>query len=605
LADVEKERRGAGRRGFVVGGLGKAEKPAERGLGRQDAILEAVRFAAERFLSDPAGWERGTEEVLTRLGEAAEVSRVYVFENYTGEDGRLWNTQRHKWEVSGVPPGLPDPSDDSWVMDFPYHADETGRWVDFGRWEETLGRGDLVYGNTRDFPESERPVLIETLGIMSMILVPIFVGGRWWGFIGFDDCFKERDWSAEIDALKAAASTLGAAVQRQAMEEELRGSEARYRAVIEQATDGIYLLDADTKRVVESNPAFQRMLGYTDGELEGMEVYDFVDLPRESMDARIRTVLESGRRIVAEREYLRRDGSPVDVEVGVSVISLEGRDVICTIVRDVTERKRAQERLRQLNEELEERVRRRTTQLEAANRELEAFSYSVSHDLKAPLRAIDGFSQILLEDYSGELDEEGRGYLRRVRDAGSRMALLIEDLLTLSKVTRADMRRERVDLSALAREVAAEIGHSQPEREVAVEIEDGLFAEGDARLLRVMLENLLGNAWKFTSREAEARVWFGASTLGGTPVYFVEDNGVGFDVAYADKLFGAFQRLHGESEFEGTGVGLSTVQRIVYRHGGRIWAEGAVGKGATFYFTLSDENRARRSVKQDPSQETA
>jgi light-regulated signal transduction histidine kinase (bacteriophytochrome) len=277
----------------------------------------------------------------------------------------------------------------------------------------------------------------------------------------------------------------------------------------------------------------------------------------------------------------------VDVEVGVSVISLEGRDVICTIVRDVTERKRAQERLRQLNEELEDRVRRRTTQLEAANRELEAFSYSVSHDLKAPLRAIDGFSQILLEDYSEALDEEGRDYLMRVRDAGSRMALLIEDLRTLSKVTRADMRRERVDLSALAREVVAEIGHSQPEREV--EIEDGLFAEGDARLLRVMLENLLGNAWKFTSREAEAKVGFGTSTYDGTPVYFVEDNGVGFDAAYADKLFGAFQRLHGESEFEGTGVGLSTVQRIIHRHGGRVWAEGTVGEGATFYFTLNNE----------------
>jgi PAS domain S-box-containing protein len=334
----------------VERGLAEAEERRHAGeeLRRRDAILEAVRFAAEHFLTHPTGWEQGIEEVLERLGEATEASRVYVFENYTGEDGKLWNRQRCKWQVPGVPAGFPAESGESWVTDFPYRDDGSGRWEDFGRWEEILGRGEPVYGNTRDFPENERPALVETLGIRSMIVVPIFVNEEWWGFIGFDDCFKEREWSvAEIDALKAAASTLGAALQRQVVEEDLRGSEARYRAVIEQATDGIYLLDAETRRILETNPSFQKMLGYTADEMRGMEVYDFVAHPRENVDATIGRTLQQRRRVVGERRYRRSDGSVVDVEVGVSVISHDGKQVICTIVRDVTERKEAEEALRQ------------------------------------------------------------------------------------------------------------------------------------------------------------------------------------------------------------------------------------------------------------------
>jgi PAS domain S-box-containing protein len=221
------------------------------------------------------------------------------------------------------------------------------REAGFGRWEETLGWGNPVYGRTLDFPESERSEM-QAEEILSTAVVPIFVAGRWWGFIGLDDCVTEREWSAaKIDVLKAAASTLGAALQRQVVEEELRSSETRYRAVIEQATDGIYLLDADTRRVEESNPSYQRMLGYASDELLGMEVYDFVAHPRENVDATIGRTLEQRRRVVGERKYRRKDGSLLDVEVGVSVISLDGRDVICTIVRDVTERKKAQEALSQ------------------------------------------------------------------------------------------------------------------------------------------------------------------------------------------------------------------------------------------------------------------
>ncbi len=227
-------------------------------------------------------------------------------------------------------------------------------------------------------------------------------------------------------------------------------------------------------------------------------------------------------------------------------------------------------------------------ELEVANRELEAFSYSVSHDLRAPLRSINGFSQILLEDYSGTLDEEGRSYLRRVQAASQHMGRLIDDLLALSRVTRVPLRREHVDLSALAREIAMDLKSNDPEREVEFAIPDGLSATGDPGLLRVALENLLGNAWKFTSKKPEARIEFGALLQNGERTYFVRDNGAGFEMAYANKLFGAFQRLHPANEFEGTGIGLATVQRVIRRHGGSVWAEGEVGRGATFYFTLRE-----------------
>jgi signal transduction histidine kinase len=251
---------------------------------------------------------------------------------------------------------------------------------------------------------------------------------------------------------------------------------------------------------------------------------------------------------------------------------------------------RAEAHLRLRNaivERLNDEITHKATQIEAANKELEAFSYSVSHDLRAPLRAIDGFSQALLEDYADRLDDQARDHLNRVRAATQRMGHLIDDMLTLSRVTRAEMRRGTVDLSALAADVLAELQKSEPGRKVDWRIESGLVAEGDARQLRVALVNLLGNAWKFTGKTAAARIEFGAMRNADHIMeFFVRDNGVGFDMAYADKLFGAFQRLHLASEFPGTGIGLATVQRIVHRHGGQVRGVGMPGQGATFYFTL-------------------
>jgi len=245
------------------------------------------------------------------------------------------------------------------------------------------------------------------------------------------------------------------------------------------------------------------------------------------------------------------------------------------MAKEIAERKRAEEAIKQLN-----------ARLELANKELEAFSYSVSHDLRAPLRWIDGFSQILLEEYLDKLDDQGQQYLRQVRESSQQMAQLIDDLINLSRVTRAEMSKEPVDLSRIAETVAEALRKTQPDRAVEFVIEKGMMAQGDPRLLRVVLENLLGNGWKYTGKRSPPRIEFGRTEQGGRPAYFVRDNGAGFDMAYVHKLFGAFQRLHAVSEFPGTGIGLATVQRIIHRHGGRVWAEGAVEKGATFYFTL-------------------
>jgi len=246
---------------------------------------------------------------------------------------------------------------------------------------------------------------------------------------------------------------------------------------------------------------------------------------------------------------------------------------------------RVEERTHELQER-NESLRRNAAELLAANTELDAFAYSVSHDLRAPLRSIDGFSQILLEDYATRLDEAGRESLHRVRAASQRMGTLIDDLLKLARVTRAEMRTEVVDLSGMARDIAAELQRTTPERQVEFAIAPGLKARGDARLLRVALDNLFRNSWKYTAKQPGPRVEFASVDANGGQAFMVRDNGAGFDMKYADKLFGVFQRLHSAADFEGTGVGLATVRRIINRHGGRIWAEGAVDQGATFYFTL-------------------
>ena len=291
---------------------------------------------------------------------------------------------------------------------------------------------------------------------------------------------------------------------------------------------------------------------------------------------------------------LRKDGTEFPVEISLAPLeTAEGRLVSCAI-RDVTARKQTEEALRRQAQEVERQrgeLAHSNVELTAANKEIESFSYSVSHDLRAPLRSIDGFSVALLEDCADKLDANGKEYLYRMRAATQRMGVLIDDLLDLARVTRVEMRHERVDLSTMARSIITELASAHPERNAKIQIEQSLETTGDSHLLRIVLENLLGNAWKFTSKRQTPRIEFGKTACNGTSAYFVRDDGAGFDSAYASRLFGAFQRLHDKSEFPGTGIGLATVQRIVHRHGGRIWAEGAVDRGATFYFTLAEASR--------------
>jgi signal transduction histidine kinase len=287
---------------------------------------------------------------------------------------------------------------------------------------------------------------------------------------------------------------------------------------------------------------------------------------------------DTARRVSEEKNYyVRVEPGNEQGELAVLV------ETFNQMLEQLEERDR---RLQAAHDLLEKRVEERTAQLVASNKELESFSYSVSHDLRAPLRSIDGFSLALEEDYGDRLDDQAKNYIQRVRGATQRMGMLIDDLLNLSRVTRAEIRKERVDLSGMAKSVACELARADGDRHVDWVIDDGIEAFGDSRLLRIVLDNLLGNAWKYTSKHDHARIQFSQQRHNGCSAFFVKDDGAGFDPAYTQRLFGAFQRLHGMTEFSGTGVGLATVQRIIHRHGGEVWAEGAVEKGATFYFTI-------------------
>jgi light-regulated signal transduction histidine kinase (bacteriophytochrome) len=293
--------------------------------------------------------------------------------------------------------------------------------------------------------------------------------------------------------------------------------------------------------------------------------------------------------------HRRRDGSLIDVEITCNVIELDGRRVLLALCTDVSARLASERALRQLNAQLEARVAERTAALTATNQELEAFSYSVSHDLRAPLRAIVGFSKILQEDHAGGMAPEALRCLDVIERNARQMGQLIDDLLAFSRLGRQPVTAMSVDMASLARQVADEALRSEAERAVALTVHDLPTARGERALLRQVFANYIDNAVKFTRRRDRARIEVGHYAENGEIVYFVRDNGAGFDPRYSDKLFGVFQRLHRADEFEGTGVGLAIVKRIVNRHGGRVWAEGAEGEGATFYFTLPVESGSHES----------
>ena len=375
-------------------------------------------------------------------------------------------------------------------------------------------------------------------------------------------------------------------IHRLEAEQQVRLSEARLRAVTETASDAIISADRDGN-IRYFNPGAEWAFGHPAQDMIGQPLTTL--MPERFHQAHVeglqRYLDRRDARVVGRTVELvgfHRDGREFPIDLALASSEVDGELFFTAIVRDITVRAEAERQIQDLNR----RLRLDNAELEAVNKDLEAFSYSVSHDLRAPLRAIDGFSQALAEDAGPLLKPEHHSHLNRVRQAAQRMGLLIDDLIKLARVTRTDVKIDDVDLSEIALALATNLQDAAPERQAEFTIEPGLHANGDPRLMQVALDNLLSNSWKFTAPRTPARIEFGKTAVDGKPAFFVRDNGVGFDMAYAGKMFGAFQRFHDAREFAGTGIGLATVQRIIHKHGGRIWAESQPGEGAIFYFTL-------------------
>jgi len=405
-------------------------------------------------------------------------------------------------------------------------------------------------------------------------------GGEFWVSVNA----VRISWGGKAASLNLATDTTG----RRQMEDELRRQSDFLQRMIDAMPYPVFYKDRES-RYLGCNRAFESFFGDQRENIVGKTVFEIA--PRDVAERYHKAdaeLLENPGEQIYEGVIISKDGVRHDVIFHKATFTdAEGRVAgIIGAVVDITGRKQAEEEVRALNVELELRVKDRTAELEAANRELEAFSYSVSHDLRGPLRTIAGFSQTLIEDYGDKLGAEGRQDLDRVYTAARKMSVLIDDLLILSRLSRREFRKEKTDLSRLATHVIGELQAQDAQRRVEVHVQEGLTAECDPELIEVVLRNLLGNAWKFTSKVDHAVIRFGVVEKDDVRSYFVSDNGAGFDMRYADKLFGPFQRLHTDDEFPGTGIGLATVQRIIHRHGGWVWAEGEPGRGATFYFVV-------------------
>lgn len=670
-------------------------------LQRRNAILQAVSYAAERFLGSES-IESVLTDVLEQLGRAAEVGSASALEFVCDPERGTTLVPRHSWTTAGAQS----------VFDYaPQGFSPQG--TDFEQLFAQLKSGHPVVARLVELPAGLRALLPSE--VRALAALPILAGGELVGVIALSQRWSEREWSdSELSALKTAATVIGAALERNQSRRAVRKRDELLRLFVDNAPIMVSYLD-NKKQCRFANRRYSEFFGFSDQTLIGKSLEEIIGSPaylvvlpylercyagqhvtfertQTAPDGSIRhlevravphhsesgeivgcyailtditerkrneedmrrvasenaSILENtvsgiaylkDRRIircnksfaalfgyeqeelqgtpthllhVSEESYLRlgedvyprveavghatgivqhrrKDGSLIWTHYSATALDHDGLSKgVIWLVQDITEHKNTEAALREAHGHLEEMVRERTEELAALNRELEAYSYSVSHDLRAPLRAIDGYVHLLEEQLAGKLGQEAGEYLGRVRSVVQRMFRLIEALMELGRVSRKELTAMEVDLSACAREIVADILTQDSTRQVEFSIEDGIRTVGDPQLLRLLLQNLLENAWKYTAKMHSARIEFGTTSDNvGRKIYRVRDNGAGFDMAYASRLFQPFQRLHNAREFEGTGIGLATVARIARRHGGEVWAEGTVGQGATFMFSLA------------------
>lgn len=537
---------------------------------------------ASSLLRTPANvLDQGIEAALQRIAAYLRADRAAVV--LFSAEGRHFGIS-HEMCAPGAAPARET------VQDLPLQA--------FLPPAGSLGPLDTgIVSDVNTLPDSadETRRILALFGIGSALAVPLVMGSEVVGGIVIGRTAPGHNWDPrQVALLRACADIIITTIQRLRMEQALRESDEKFSRIFLAMPDAVAITEFDSGRIVEANPAFETSLGLSLSATIGRSPFELGFWKNAQERQRLIDDIER-HGLVRNREMSirRANGEPLNLLLSAVKIELRGRPYLCSVLRDVTAAKAAEEALRdaeaalrELNQELEARVKSRTAELESSLRELESFSYSVSHDLRSPLRGINGFATLLAEDYADRLDENGREYLNRISSATVRMGNLIDELLDLARIARVPMRKARIDLAGIARSIADELRDSEPMRNVDLVIGQPIPARADPGLMRIALTNLLGNAWKFTGGTRQPRIELGARIVDGEQQIFVRDNGAGFDMTNSQLLFRPFSRLHRPTEFPGTGIGLATVARIVQRHGGRVWAEGRVGEGAGFYFTL-------------------
>lgn len=552
-------------------------------MSRRLQFESLVGDIASNLLRTPSNLlDRGIDEALCRLAEYLAAERAAVI--LLSPDGNRFGVSHEYCDPARI--ALRETLQDLPLADFINPADRGA-----------LSSRTPIVADRQTIPETSTQLrtLFDAFGIESTLGVPLILGSEVVGAIVFGRMASDIEWNAqEVALLRACADIIITTIQRQRIEQALRESDEKFSRTFLAMPDAVAISDLESGVIVDANPAFETATGFALQDVLGKSALS-TGVWNDPADRAqlIRDVQRSG--VVRNHEVVMRhaDGRLMDALLSAVRIELRGRPYLCIVMRDVTESKAAEQALRsaesalrELNLDLEERVRSRTAELETSLRELESFSYSVSHDLRSPLRGINGFASLLSEDYGDRLDDTAKEYLKRIASATVRMGNLIDELLDLSRISRVPMRKSRIDLAAMAKVILAELGEIDPGRNVVATIAEMPPALADRGLMQIAISNLIGNAWKFTGHTPEARIEIGCHTINGEQQYFIRDNGAGFDMDNYPLLFRPFSRLHRPSEYAGTGIGLATVARIIQRHGGRIWAEGAVGCGATFHFTL-------------------